>query len=222
MVVMPMSDNIGMHFSVDVETDGDMPGLSSMLSIGVVSMHPVTNVRRKSFYATLERLPDATPSTETMEWWDKYPKQYLDARKGKQPPKVVMGNLRDFVVGELAAMGLDLQPPKPLVPVFMAAPVSFDSAFVYYYLHRFLGSNIFGFRALDLRSLTMGILGTSFLDARPEGYPDEWSTTLEHTHHALDDALAQADVFRRVMDTLRTRAPQNFPLLHENPWMAHT
>lgn len=218
-----MSDSIGMHFSVDVETDGDMPGLSSMLSIGIVSMHPATNERRESFYATLERLPGATPSNETMGWWDKYPERYADARRGCRPPKEVMAAVHRFVADELSRMTVELQPLKPLVPVFVAAPVSFDAAFVYYYLHRFVGSNIFGFRALDLRSLTMGILGTTFLDARPEGYPPEWATTLEHTHYALDDALAQADVFRRVMDTLRAKSPQNFPMLmQENVWMAHT
>ena len=190
-----------MYFSIDIETDGDAPGCSSMLSIGVVALHPVTQSHYASFYRTLKRLPDARPQTTTMEWWDQFPKQYAEAREDAVEPKKAMEDLRTFVEDCLAPFRGKPLPtdPKDPVAVFVASPASFDFSFVSYYLHRFLGESCFGFRALDLKSYAMALIGCSFSEAKKERYFDEWKTTLPHTHNALEDAEQQADVFRRML-----------------------
>lgn len=190
-----------MYFSVDIETDGDAPGVSSMLSIGVVAMHPVTQSHYASFYRTLKRLPDARPVTATMEWWDQHPKQWAEARKDPVEPQKAMEDLRTFVADCLAPFKGKPLPtdPKDPVAVFVASPASFDFSFVYYYLHRFLGESCFGFSALDMKSYAMALIGCSFTESKKERHFKEWNTTLPHTHNALEDAEAQADVFRRML-----------------------
>jgi len=189
-----------MYFSVDVETDGEAPGCSSMLSIGVVAMHPHTQAHYASFYRTLKRLPDARPLTSTMEWWDQHPKQWTEARQGTIEPKKAMEDLRTFVEDCLAPFkGKPLPSDPRMIPVFVASPASFDFSFVYYYLHRFLGESCFGFSALDVKSYAMALMGNSFTESKKSRYFEEWKTPLEHTHNALEDAEAQADVFRRML-----------------------
>jgi DNA polymerase III epsilon subunit-like protein len=188
------------YVSVDIETDGDAPGLSSMLSIGAVALYPEsfssTMATHSSFYATLKRLPEARPSTATMEWWDQFPKQWAETRLGAADPAVVMKNLEWWVQKVLQDM--EQKGVKDPVAIFVAAPIGFDFSFVYYYLHRFLGRCVFGHNGVDLRSVAMGILGNDYR-YKTENYPQEWKTTLQHTHNALEDAEEQADRFRLMM-----------------------
>jgi len=188
------------YFSVDIETDGDAPGLSSMLSIGAVALYPEsyssTMANHSTFYATLKRLPESRPLTATMEWWDQFPKQWAEARLGAADPAVVMKNLELWVQKVLQDM--EQKGVKDPVAIFVAAPIGFDFSFVYYYLHRFLGRCVFGHNGVDLRSVAMGILGNDYR-YKTENYPQEWKSPLPHTHNALEDAEEQADRFRLMM-----------------------
>ena len=184
---------INMYFSVDVETDGDCPGLSSMLSIGVVALHPQTLAHYGSFYRTLKRLPEAQPSTSTMEWWDQFPKQWAETRANTEDPAKAMNELHEWVTRQLGHF-----PGEKVIPVFVASPATFDFAFVYYYLCRFVGRSIFSHSGLDMKSFAMALLGGTFTDTK-KGAIDAWKTTLPHTHNALEDAEEQADIFRKMM-----------------------
>lgn len=192
--------NLGrdMYFSVDIECDGPAPGTSSMLSIGVVAYDPVTLESCGEFYRTLKRLPDARPDNDTMNWWDAYPKQWVEARANAEEPVVVMQALHDWVVekGKQAKRQHNME--KGPIPVFVAYPASFDFSFFYYYAHRFVGDSVFSFSALDLKSLAMGMLGIAFT-SKKETYPEEWTSPLPITHNALEDARSQGDWFKRML-----------------------
>lgn len=188
------------YFSVDIETDGDAPGISSMLSLGAVAMYPQSHSPtmpvHSTFYRTLRRLPEARPSNSTMEWWDQFPKQWAETRAGAIDPKKAMEELEEWVQTVLADMAeKGISAPTP---IFLAGPIGFDFSFVYYYMHRFLGRCIFGHNGVDLRSVAMGILGLGYRHKK-EQLPEEWNTTLPHTHNALEDAEEQADRFRLMM-----------------------
>jgi len=185
-----------MYFSVDIETDGDAPGVASMLSIGIVALHPKTLEETGRFYRTLQRLPDAQCNAKTMAWWDQHIDYYVQARKDPQDPKLVMEEMHAFVKHQCR---LHLVDGKGPIPVFMAYPAGFDFSFVYYYSHRFVGESIFGFSSLDFKSFAMGMLGGEFTNVKLANYPEEWKTELPHTHNALEDALQQADIFRKAM-----------------------
>lgn len=184
-----------MYFSVDIETDGEAPGVASMLSIGISAMHPETLEESGTFYRTLKRLPDAGVNPKTMSFWDEHIEYYVAARKDPIEPLQAMKELHAFVKHQCRLHMVDGKGP---IPVFMAYPAGFDFSFVFYYLHRFLGESIFGFSSLDLKSYAMALMGTNFIDVRKENYPEGWLSELPHTHHALDDAQMQADIFRRI------------------------
>lgn len=190
-----------MYFSVDVETDGDVPGVSSMLSIGVVALDPrsPTLSHLSSFYQTLRRLPDARPLNTTMEWWDQFPESWVATRKNPMDPKEAMEALRTWVRDCVDDMKRAEGDAVMIIPVFVAKPVGFDFMWVNYYFHRFLGANPFGLATLDMGSMAMGLTGMEGA-LRSSSWPQGWTEGLEkNDHHALHDAENQAEIFRRMM-----------------------
>lgn len=187
------------YFSVDIETDGESFATSSMLSIGVVAMHPVTHENIGEFYRTLKRLPDRQPNNRTMEWWDQFPEQWAETRKGASDPKEVMATLHGWIMGVYTRVRLEMDWQHEPVAIFVADPAVFDFGFVYNYLHMFLGESVFGFSALDLQSYVMALLDSDFRFAgSSKNHLAEWKTQLPHTHHALEDARQQAELYRRI------------------------
>lgn len=199
-----MTTKMNMYFSVDVETDGDVPGVSSMLSVGVVALLPQTLSVHRTSYLTLKRLPDARPLNTTMEWWDQFPEAWVWARRGAIDPKTAMEELRTFIQSCIADMHRTEEPGTIIAPVFVAKPVGFDFMWVNYYFHRFLGENPFHLAALDMGSLAMGLTGIENL--RSSAWPLSWTEGLQkNDHHALHDAENQAEIFRRMMKYTKDR-----------------
>lgn len=196
-----------MYFSVDIEADGRAPGLSSMLSIGVVAIDPVTLEFCGDFYATLQRLPEAQPDNDTMNFWDKHPKQWAEARHNPQDPGEVMMNLQAWVHTKRVEIGakhrVEVEGKHPHA-VFVANPAGFDFTWVYYYLHRFVGESCFGFSALDMTTFASTLLGVPFTN-KGKMLP-EWESEFPHTHNALEDARSQGDTFRKMVRWRRMHA----------------
>ena len=68
------------YISVDVEADGPVPGLHSMLSLGAAAYN-AWGQRVGKFSANLETLPDATTDDRTMAWWKGQPEAWKRARE---------------------------------------------------------------------------------------------------------------------------------------------
>lgn len=83
----------------------------------------------------------------------------------------------------------------PGLPIFVGTPLAFDFSFVVYYLERFAGYNPFGFAAIDLRSLVMGLQRVPFSKSSMDYWPKRWFEERPHTHIALDDAIEQGVAF---------------------------
>jgi hypothetical protein len=196
-------ESFDMYFSVDIETDGEAPGVGSMLSIGISALHPDTLEETGTFYRTLHRLPDAGASSKTMAWWDQFLDSYVASRKDAVAPVEAIRDMHSFVKQQCR---MHMKNGKGPTPIFVAYPASFDFSFVYYYCHRFLGESIFSFSALDMKSYAMGLLGSSFIGATKSNFRQEWQTELPITHHALDDARSQADQFRKMLMWRRAQA----------------
>jgi DNA polymerase III epsilon subunit-like protein len=80
-------------------------------------------------------------------------------------------------------------------PIFVGFNAAFDWMFVADYFHRFLGRNPFGISALDLKGLYMGRHALERWDAtRFSEVRRTYPTRRQLTHHALDDARAQAEL----------------------------
>lgn len=173
------------YISVDIEAAGPVPGEYSMLSLGACLVEsPET-----TFYAELRPLnerfvPDAlTVAGFSLERLNEV---------GREPAEV-MAALRDWVAGTTGKRRA----------VFVGFNAAFDWAFVNWYFHVFLGINPFGMGALDIKAYYMGLSGVTWAETSSSLLPGHFRSSQPQTHNALDDAIAQAEIFRKLLDARR-------------------
>lgn len=181
------------YVSTDVETDGPIPGVNSMLSVGSAAFLPDKTLVG-GFTINLLALPGAVAHPETMEWWKGQPAAWEAAREGARPPEEAM---RDYLAWLKALPGR---------PVFVGYPAAFDFMFVCWYLNRFTGENPFGWHALDIKTFAMSMLGLDFLDTVKRNMPRRWFDDLPYTHKALDDATSQGALFCNMLAEHKQKA----------------
>lgn len=87
------------------------------------------------------------------------------------------------------------------LPVFAAYPLGFDWLFMYWYFMRFAeGGSPFGHaRALDMKTLYAARAGAKIGDSVKGKMPPGLLSARPHTHHALDDAVEQAELLQNLM-----------------------
>ncbi len=170
------------YVSTDIETDGPIPGINSMLSLGSAA-YRADKTLVSTFSANLETLPGAVSDPKTMEWWQTQPAAWEACRQDVQPPETAMQNYLAWLR------------QLPDRPVFVAYPAGFDFMFVCWYLVRFTGQNPFSHSALDIKTYAMAMLKRDYRDSVKRNMPKRWFDDLPHTHKALDDALEQGALF---------------------------
>lgn len=86
-------------------------------------------------------------------------------------------------------------------PVLVAYPLSFDWSWLYWYFVRFTGGSPFKHsRCFDIKTAVAIKRGLPISDAGRSHLPSELQSRRPHTHHAVDDAVAQAEVFANVFE----------------------
>ncbi|MFI6037275.1 exonuclease domain-containing protein [Streptomyces sp. NPDC051315] len=183
-----------LYISVDIEADGPIPGPYSMLSLGAA----VAGVQDADGFTA------ADPTARTF---------YRELRPISE----------EFVPEALAVSGLDrerlrtegLEPTVVLArftrwvrevsgdaqPVMCGYPASYDWTFLYWYLIRFTGSSPFGHSGcLDMKTLYATKAGVPLRSVAKRSMPAQLLPRRPHTHHALDDAVEQAELFARLME----------------------
>ena len=170
------------YISTDVEADGPIPGINSMLSFGSAA-YLADKSLLGTFTANLEVLPGATPDPKTMEWWKTQNQAWEACRKDIQPPEKAM---KDY---------LKWLKSLPGRTVFVGYPASYDFMFVYWYLIRFTGESPFSHSALDIKTFAMAMMKTGYRESTKKNMPKKWFDALPHSHRALDDALEQGALF---------------------------
>jgi hypothetical protein len=182
-----------MYFSADVETDGPIPGPFSILSFALVHAGSFDGRRfltPKDY--TLSFYRELRPISENYQA-EALRVNGLDrdrlCREG-QTPETAMTEAFEWIKN-IAAHAK---------PVLVAYPLSFDWAWLYWYFTRFAakGSPFNHSLCFDIKtafavkaSIPISEAGRSKLlpSLRPEG---------KHTHHALGDAIEQAEIFSRI------------------------
>jgi len=171
-----------LYISVDIEASGPIPGEYSMLSLGAcVVGHP-----EQAIY--LELKPDSP----------------------QHDPEAV--GVTGFDLQELAVTGLDpLQAMQKVAEwladisapggkvIFVGLNAPFDWSFVNYYFHKYLGSNPFGFAALDLKAYYMGAFNLEWKQTKSSHMSANLHPQTAPTHNALDDARYQAELFQLML-----------------------
>ena len=176
------------YISVDVETSGPIPGEYSLLSIGACN----ADAPDQTFLCELKPLTlKADPKALEVSGLslDRLQKAGLDPVSG-------MRAFGDWVVG---VVGVDAK------PVFVGLNAPFDWSFVNYYFHRFLGKNPFGFAALDIKALYMGMTACNWSETSSSNMAATLNPASKGDHNALHDAVFQAELFRLIRERAQQR-----------------
>jgi DNA polymerase III epsilon subunit-like protein len=179
---------VDFFISVDIETAGPNPSQYSMLTIGACTISdPIS-----SFYVELQPINDKITSQS-------YAIHHLDihrlAERG-HPPIEAMEEFEAWIEDET---------PEGAHPVFVAFNAAFDWMFVNDYFHRYLGRNPFGHAALDVKSLYMGLSGVPWTQTSMKYISSLYLNNREITHHALRDAIDQAEIFQKIIKEARAK-----------------
>jgi DNA polymerase III alpha subunit (gram-positive type) len=159
-----------MYVSVDIESDGPIPGKYSMISLGAVIIEP--NLDRTFYTGIAPISKEWVPEALAVSGFTR------EKTLTFASPKVVM---QAFVTW------LD-QEANGQRPRFVADNAGFDWMFVAWYFHTYLGHNPFGFSPMSLTWLYKGL-------ARNTKASHKSLRRTKHTHNALDDAKGNAEAF---------------------------
>lgn len=181
------------YFSADVETDGPIPGPFSMLSFALVYAGTFDGVRferpdryRKTLYRELR------PISETFEP-EALRVNGLDRARlcleGESPAGAMAEACRWVKWAAGSAQ-----------PVLVAYPLSFDWSWLYWYFIRFSpeGSPFAYSRCFDIKTAIAVKAAIPISRASRSQIDPSLRSRHPHTHRAIDDAIAQAEIFANV------------------------
>jgi Exonuclease len=181
------------YFSADVETDGPIPGPFSILSFGLVYAGSFDGIRfvppqdyGLNFYRELR------PISENYQE-EALRVNGLDRgrliREGISP-EVAMNEGRQWIE-EIAGNAK---------PVLVAYPLSFDWSWLYWYFVRFSskGSPFNHSLCFDIKTAFAVKAGIPIAEAGKSKLLPKLRPQGKHTHHALEDAVEQAEIFANV------------------------
>ena len=130
---------------------------------------------------------------DTMRFWLNNMDEFKRIRKESRPPEIVMQEFYDWTIAL----------PQPRI--LAANPASFDSAFLFFYLTKYIGetavSDLFKrSRALDIRTAISILFAEPYSSAERSLLPEEWADGNTITHNALDDARQQGAILMHLLD----------------------
>lgn len=179
-----------LYVSADVEADGPVPGLYSMLSFGLSVAG--------SFDGTTFERTDPTAATfyrELRPITDRFKPDYLAASRLDRNHLVEHGAdpaqaMTDAAQWVREAAGIRR-------PVLVAWPLAFDWPFLYWYFEE-VGTtgSPFGYDScLDMKTMYQQKAGVVFDLVEKRRMPPAVKPRRPHTHNSLDDAAEQAELF---------------------------
>lgn len=190
-----IEDRVDVYFSADVETDGPIPGPFSILSFALVFAGTYDGVRfdrpkeySKVFYKELR--PISEEFEEEALLVNGLDRDFL-LKNGSLPEDAMSDAFR--WVGEIAGGGK---------PVLVAYPLSFDWTWLYWYFIRFSehGSPFDYSRCFDIKTAVAVKAAIPISQAGRSRLPVNLASQRQHTHHAVDDAIEQAEIFANVFE----------------------
>jgi Exonuclease len=186
---------VDVYFSADVETDGPIPGPYSLLSFALVYAGRFDGNRFErpvSFDRTLYK--ELRPISETFDP-EALKVNGLDRerllREG-EAPDTAMTAASEWI-RSLANGGF---------PVLVAYPLSFDWSWLYWYFVRFSkhGSPFEHSRCFDVKTAFAVKAHRPIADSGRSQLLPDLASKRAHTHHALDDAKEQAEIFANLFE----------------------
>jgi hypothetical protein len=186
---------VDIYFSADVETDGPIPGPYSMLSFALVFAGTFDGIQfsrpdqyQRVFYKELRPISDTfEPEALQVNGLDRG----RLCREGSDPETVMTEACR--WVKNVAGDGR---------PVLVAYPLSFDWSWLYWYFVRFSkdGSPFKYSQCFDIKTALAVKARIPIAEAGRSKLGPPLSAHHAHTHHAVDDAIEQAQIFANVFE----------------------
>ncbi|MFX1548547.1 MAG: exonuclease domain-containing protein [Promethearchaeota archaeon] len=165
------------YFSIDIESDGPIPGDYSMVWLGAVVVRPGLHdyFEGKLKPISEKYLPEVLRIShltrkETLSFDD---------------PKAVMEKFQNWII----------QVKGSKRAIFISDNNGFDWQYVNWYFHHFLGENPFGHSSQNLGSLYKGLVGDMYKNFKH-------LRKTEHTHNPLDDARGNAEALLYLKEKL--------------------
>jgi hypothetical protein len=181
------------YFSADVETDGSIPGPFSLLSLALVyagrfdgKRFSVPTAYEQTFYRELKPISgEYEPEALRVNGLDRARLE----REGDDPSQAMTDAAR--WVWRVSAGAR---------PVLVAFPLSFDWTWLYWYFVRFSrdGSPFNHSSCYDIKTAYAVKAHLPIARAGRSAIKDSLRSRRPHTHHALDDAIEQAEIFAKV------------------------
>jgi hypothetical protein len=188
------------YISVDIEADGPIPGPYSMLSLGAAVAgtqdadgFTATDPEQQTFYRELRPISERfDPEALAVSGLDR---ERLKTEGSE--PAVALAEFADWVREVCAGAQ----------PVMCGYPASYDWMFLYWYLIRFTGASPFGHSGcLDMKTQYATKAGLPLRAVAKGTMPRHLLSGRRHTHHALDDAIEQAELLANLMNWPGPRA----------------
>lgn len=182
------------YFSADVETDGPIPGPFSILSFALVyagtfdgrHFHKPSHYEHV-FYRELKPISDTfDPEALKVNGLDRERLQLEGC-----DPDVAMAEAYDWVS--------NLGSGKPVI---VAYPLCFDWSWLYWYFVKFSKKGSpFGYsRCFDVKTAVSVRKGIPISLAGRARLQNDLAPMRVHTHHAVDDAIEQAEIFANLLE----------------------
>jgi hypothetical protein len=183
------------YFSADVETDGPIPGPYSMLSFALVYAGSFDGQR-------FERPKDYERVfyTELCPISDQFQEEALKVNGLDRDRLLREGNRPERVMTEAYRWVKDSCGPAN--PVLVAYPLSFDWSWLYWYFIRFSAEGSpFGYsRCFDIKT-ALSVKGCIPISRAGRARLDpSLGSNRAHTHHAIGDAIEQAEIFANIFE----------------------
>lgn len=186
---------VDIYFSADIETDGPIPGPYSMLSFALVFAGTFDGKRfqrpvdySKIFYAELQPISDQFQSEALAVNGLNRARLCTEG----EDPADAMSRASNWII-EIAGSSK---------PILVAYPLSFDWAWLYWYFTRFSrsGSPFGHSQCFDIKTALAVKGGIEIGEAGRSQVPAPLRPKHPHTHHAKDNAVAQAEIFANIFE----------------------
>ncbi len=162
------------YICVDCESDGEIPNKYSMVCFGAVIIEPTLS---RTFYGKTKPISELwKPDALAISGFTR--EQHLTF----DDPEQVMLDFEKWILSNSKGK-----------PVFISDNPAYDWSFINYYMHFYLGRNIFGYSARRIGDLYCGMIKDS---------KAQWKhlRTIKHDHHPVNDAKGNAQAVLKMKD----------------------
>ncbi len=190
-----LENNVDAYFSADVETDGPIPGPFSILSFAIVyagSFDGKRFERPRSYEKLLYK--------ELRPISDQFQQDALRVNGLDRVRLLKEGELPEIAMTEACRWVTTVAGKAK--PVLVAYPLSFDWSWLYWYFVHFSadGSPFDYSRCFDIKTAFAVKAAIPISEAGRSRLLSSLASKHGHTHHALGDAIEQAEIFANVFE----------------------